>query len=110
MNQIVVLQERCPVHAGELRSLIRMHQNLFLWLSPPASHQKRLQQFTPSDRLECRGSDQPKENDLTYAIIGFGEIGQTLARAFARNDMELSVATTRDPNSFAIEVILTLSH
>ena len=47
---------------------------------------------------------------MTYAIIGFGEIGQTLARAFARNDMELSVATTRDPNSFAIEVILTLSH
>ena len=42
MNQIVVLQERCPVHAGELRSLIRMHQNLFLWLSPPDSHEQRL--------------------------------------------------------------------
>lgn len=43
VNQVVVLQERCPVHAGELRSLIRMHQNLFLWLSPPDSHQQRLQ-------------------------------------------------------------------
>ena len=38
---------------------------------------------------------------MSYAIIGFGEIGQTLARAFARNGIEVSVATTRDPESFA---------
>lgn len=38
---------------------------------------------------------------MSYAIIGFGEIGQTLARAFARNGIEVSVATTRDPKSFA---------
>ena len=38
---------------------------------------------------------------MNYAIIGFGEIGQTLARAFARSGIDVSVATTRDPKSFA---------
>ncbi len=38
---------------------------------------------------------------MSYAIIGFGEIGQTLARAFARRGIDVSVATTRDPESFA---------
>lgn len=38
---------------------------------------------------------------MSYAIIGFGKIGQALARAFARNGIEVSVATTRDPESFA---------
>ncbi len=38
---------------------------------------------------------------MSYAIIGFGSIGQALAKAFARNDIEVSVATTRDPESFA---------
>jgi predicted dinucleotide-binding enzyme len=37
----------------------------------------------------------------SYAIIGFGNIGKALAKAFARNDIEVSVATTRDPESFA---------
>jgi predicted dinucleotide-binding enzyme len=37
----------------------------------------------------------------SYAIIGFGNIGQALARAFARKGIEVSVATTRDPESFA---------
>jgi predicted dinucleotide-binding enzyme len=36
-----------------------------------------------------------------YAIIGFGKIGQALAKAFARNGIEVSVATTRKPESFA---------
>jgi 8-hydroxy-5-deazaflavin:NADPH oxidoreductase len=40
---------------------------------------------------------------MTYAIIGFGEIGQALAKAFARSGIEVSVATTRDPKSFASE-------
>ena len=38
---------------------------------------------------------------MSYAIIGFGNIGQALAAAFARNGIEVSVATTRDPQSFA---------
>lgn len=38
---------------------------------------------------------------MSYAVIGFGNLGQALARAFARNGIEVSVATTRDPESFA---------
>jgi 8-hydroxy-5-deazaflavin:NADPH oxidoreductase len=38
---------------------------------------------------------------MSYAIIGLGNIGQALAKAFARNGIEVSVATTRDPESFA---------
>ncbi len=40
---------------------------------------------------------------MKYSIIGFGKIGQALAMAFARNGIEVSVATTRDPESFASE-------
>lgn len=36
-----------------------------------------------------------------YAIIGFGKIGQAIAKAFARNGIKVSVATTRHPESFA---------
>ena len=40
---------------------------------------------------------------MTYAIVGFGEIGHALARSFARKGIEVSVATTRDPRSFATD-------
>jgi predicted dinucleotide-binding enzyme len=40
---------------------------------------------------------------MSYAIIGFGKIGHALAKAFARNGLEVSVATTRDPERFAAD-------
>jgi predicted dinucleotide-binding enzyme len=40
---------------------------------------------------------------MSYAIIGFGKLGQALARAFARSGIAVSVATTRDPESFATD-------
>ncbi|WP_069706431.1 NADPH-dependent F420 reductase [Burkholderia seminalis] len=38
---------------------------------------------------------------MRYAIVGFGKIGHALARAFARNGIDVAVASTRDPASFA---------
>jgi len=38
---------------------------------------------------------------MTYSIIGFGNIGKALAKTFTRKGIEVSVATTRDPESFA---------
>ena len=38
---------------------------------------------------------------MSYAIIGFGNVGQALAKAFARNGIEVSVATKRDPKNIA---------
>lgn len=40
---------------------------------------------------------------MSYAIIGFGKLGQALAKAFARKGIEVSVATTRDPQRFAAD-------
>ncbi|WP_414442048.1 NADPH-dependent F420 reductase [Burkholderia sp. 22PA0106] len=40
---------------------------------------------------------------MNYSIIGFGKIGHALARAFARKGIEVAVATTRDPASFAAD-------
>ena len=40
---------------------------------------------------------------MSYAIVGFGNIGRALAKAFARKGIEVSVATTRDPESFAAD-------
>ena len=38
---------------------------------------------------------------MSYTIVGFGKIGQALAKAFARKGIEVAVATTRDPQRFA---------
>lgn len=40
---------------------------------------------------------------MSYAIVGFGKNGRALAKAFARSGIEVSVATTRDPESFAAD-------
>lgn len=37
----------------------------------------------------------------SYAIVGFGNFGQALAGAFARKGIEVAVATTHTPESFA---------
>jgi predicted dinucleotide-binding enzyme len=38
---------------------------------------------------------------MSYAIIGFGKIGQALARAFARRNIEVAVASRRTPEELA---------
>jgi 8-hydroxy-5-deazaflavin:NADPH oxidoreductase len=38
---------------------------------------------------------------MNYAIIGFGAVGQALAKMFARKGIDVSVATTRSPDAIA---------
>lgn len=38
---------------------------------------------------------------MSYAIIGFGKIGQALAHAFARKNIEVAVASRRPPEALA---------
>ena len=38
---------------------------------------------------------------MSFAIIGFGSIGQALARAFARKEIEVAVAGRRPPEALA---------
>jgi predicted dinucleotide-binding enzyme len=49
------------------------------------------------------GRSKLEDNIMSYAIIGFGKIGRAIAKAFARKGLEVSVATTRDPKSFAAD-------
>jgi predicted dinucleotide-binding enzyme len=42
---------------------------------------------------------------VTYAIIGFGEVGQALASAFARKNMEVAVASRRGPHALASQAL-----
>jgi predicted dinucleotide-binding enzyme len=38
---------------------------------------------------------------MSYAIVGFGAVGQAIARAFAREDVQVSVASRRPPEALA---------
>jgi 8-hydroxy-5-deazaflavin:NADPH oxidoreductase len=38
---------------------------------------------------------------MSYAIVGFGKIGQALAQAFARNNIDVTVASRRSPEELA---------
>lgn len=38
---------------------------------------------------------------MSYAIVGFGAIGEALARAFARKNIEVTVASRRPPEALA---------
>ena len=38
---------------------------------------------------------------MSYAIVGFGKIGQALAHAFARKNIDVTVASRRSPESLA---------
>lgn len=38
---------------------------------------------------------------MSYAIIGFGKMGQALAKAFARRGIDVSVSSTHDPEDLA---------
>src|SRR4029078_10531947 len=38
---------------------------------------------------------------MSYAIVGFGKIGQALAHAFARKNMDVTVASRRPPEALA---------
>ena len=40
---------------------------------------------------------------MTHAIIGFGAVGQALARAFARKNIEVAVASRRPPEALMAE-------
>jgi len=39
------------------------------------------------------------KNEMSYAIIGFGKIGQALAHAFARKNINVTVASRRPPEA-----------
>ncbi|MGY0620602.1 NADPH-dependent F420 reductase [Lysobacter sp. A378] len=51
------------------------------------------------ERVKPLNPHTEKVNVMSYAIIGFGSIGQALARSFARNNIEVSVASRKPPEA-----------
>ena len=39
---------------------------------------------------------------MSYAIVGFGAVGQALARSFARKEIDVAVASTRAAKALAL--------
>ncbi len=62
---------------------------------PKSSVQEREAGGSPASRSQMTG------HHVTYAIVGFGAVGQALARTFARKGMEVMVASTRPPEALA---------
>ena len=42
---------------------------------------------------------------MSYAIVGFGKIGQALAHAFARKNIDVTVASRRSPEALASQAL-----
>src|SRR5580693_5289604 len=55
------------------------------------------------DSVKRRGQsiNAERRNSMTYAIVGFGKIGQALAHAFARKNINVTVASRRPPEALA---------
>src|SRR6202046_2499072 len=82
-------------------------------LTVPASSSPSLAAWRRSNRESCGGLSsqasrgttlfklsvltQDRRNSMSYAIVGFGKIGQALAHAFARKDIDVTVASRRPP-------------
>jgi 8-hydroxy-5-deazaflavin:NADPH oxidoreductase len=52
---------------------------------------------------ECQAFhfNKDRNGNMNYAIVGFGAIGQALARMFARKGIEVAVASRRQPEALA---------
>jgi predicted dinucleotide-binding enzyme len=64
------------------------------WLSTAASPQSKSREIKSNINMYRR-------HIMTYAIVGFGKIGQALAHAFARKNIEVTVASRRQPEELA---------
>jgi predicted dinucleotide-binding enzyme len=56
----------------------------------------------PSEALEIH-INPDRRNIMRYAIVGFGAVGQALAHAFARKNIEVAVASRRPPEALALQ-------
>ena len=45
---------------------------------------------------------------MSYAIVGFGPVGQALARAFARKNIEVAVASRRPPQALVPQALVAV--
>ena len=78
VNQIVLPEERGPVYAGELRSLIQMNQHLVLRFASPHGHEQSLQYDVRGLSVLHHPADNTAEIEIdddrkvSEALTGFG--------------------------------------
>src|ERR1700744_5650370 len=57
--------------------------------------------FTHGPSKAGNQNNSDRRNIMSYAIVGFGKIGQALAHAFARRKLDVIVASRRSPEELA---------
>src|SRR5213592_4371111 len=72
-----------------------------VWISPSMEAWRRSDPGAVASRTLVLTRD--RRNIMKYAIVGFGKIGQALAHAFARKNIEVTVASRRPPEALAPE-------
>src|SRR3954454_16183237 len=56
---------------------------------------------SPPSEAPGNQHQQDRRHIMSYAIVGFGKIGQALAHAFARKNIDVTVASRRPPEALA---------
>src|ERR1700692_4365437 len=69
------------------------------WISPSMEAWRRSDPGAVASRTSVLPQD--RRNIMSYAIVGFGKIGQALAHAFARKNIDVTVASRRPPEALA---------
>src|ERR1700674_2672631 len=77
---------------------MRVH-TLPVWISPSMEAWRRSDPGAVASRTLVLTRD--RRNIMSYAIVGFGKIGQALAHAFARKNIDVTVASRRPPEALA---------
>src|ERR1700752_3854111 len=57
----------------------------------------------PSESAVGTNINMDRRSIMSYAIVGFGKIGQALAQAFARKNINVTVASRRPPEALAAQ-------
>src|ERR1700680_1862925 len=77
---------------------MRVH-TLPAWISPSMEAWRRSDPGVVASRTLVLTRE--RRNIMSYAIVGFGKIGQALAHAFARKNIDVTVASRRPPEALA---------
>src|SRR6202795_266103 len=70
-----------------------------VWISPSMEAWRRADPGAVASRTLVLTRD--RRNIMSYAIVGFGKIGQALAHAFAGKNIDVTVASRRPPEALA---------
>ena len=92
MNKIVVFEERGPVHACELRALVRMDEHLVLRLAPPNCHEQGLQH----DVCGLSALHRPADDPARIEVDDYRKVSEALAGSDVGDVRDPGLVRSRD--------------